>query len=555
MSILRELFVRLGLDVDAQSFAKGNLAAEGVKIGLEKVVEVARELTATFIENIASSAEYGEKMLSLGASTGIGTKSLQQLSRAAAEDGIGIDEFAHSIQLLSRQMYGVTKGSEEAKTAFSTIGVRATDAAGKLRPAEDVFVDIAGKFQGMEDGAKKTAIAMQLFGRSGAGMIEFLNRGKDELSEFFDQSVMSEDQLRAGKEVIQVQRALTESTTRLWRDAVGPLLPAIRDLLKQFLEWRKANAEIMRQNLTKFIGIGVDAIKALGKAFIGFVGVLKFFRDNWNGVMAVILSGLAAWTLANTGLVESFLAVQLEAVAAAIAAGAAWLVAAAPFIAIAGIVAGLLLLFDDLRVYASGGRSVFGDFVDGLDKFDRQLRAEGKEKPWWLEALETAVAVTKDLIKTWQEFRRVSEANAALPPGQRQSPAETAVRFAGRQILNDTVGQTPGYRQAAEYTRLNPRAPDPETTIQFGDYFNRALKWIAPNFGSSPGFLQAQALAPSVPGGRSGGGGVVANINQNFAFSPGVTPADVKREVAAGVREGIQQAAEDMGADAGYSQP
>jgi hypothetical protein len=37
----------------------------------------------------------------------------------------------------------------------------------------DLLLDVAGKFSAMENGTMKTALAMQLFGRSGATLIPF----------------------------------------------------------------------------------------------------------------------------------------------------------------------------------------------------------------------------------------------------------------------------------------------------------------------------------------------------------------------------------------------
>ena len=131
--ILRELFARLGLDVDAQSFAKGALAVEVVKAGLGKLVDKAVELAEQFVENVKGTADFAEEIEGLGQATGLGTQSLQKLGKAAAAEGIALDEFARSMILLSRTMVAAKNGGEEQSKAFHKAGVRITDAAGKLR--------------------------------------------------------------------------------------------------------------------------------------------------------------------------------------------------------------------------------------------------------------------------------------------------------------------------------------------------------------------------------------------------------------------------------------
>jgi hypothetical protein len=62
---------------------------------------------------------------------------------------------------------------------LKSLGISATDAAGKLKSADQVTLEIADKFKNMPDRVRKTALAVQLFGKSGAEMIPMLNMGGD----------------------------------------------------------------------------------------------------------------------------------------------------------------------------------------------------------------------------------------------------------------------------------------------------------------------------------------------------------------------------------------
>src|SRR5690606_41954766 len=65
-----------------------------------------------------------------------------------------------------------------ATRAFDAIGVSVTNADGSLRDTEEVMLDVADRFEKIEDGAAKAAIAQELFGRSGTNLIPFLNQGR-----------------------------------------------------------------------------------------------------------------------------------------------------------------------------------------------------------------------------------------------------------------------------------------------------------------------------------------------------------------------------------------
>lgn len=93
---------------------------------------------------------------------------------AAQQAGLSADDFARSIGLLSKNI---------AAGKVDKLGIQTRDAAGNLKPLGDLLPVIADKFKGMENGAQKNALAMQLFGRSGLALLPFLNRGSAGLGE------------------------------------------------------------------------------------------------------------------------------------------------------------------------------------------------------------------------------------------------------------------------------------------------------------------------------------------------------------------------------------
>ncbi len=84
-------------------------------------------------------------------------------------------------------MLEAAKGDGPAKV-FNALGVSVTDANGRLREGNAVFADLADRFSRMEDGSTKTALAIQIFGESGADLIPLLNAGADGLARMADES-------------------------------------------------------------------------------------------------------------------------------------------------------------------------------------------------------------------------------------------------------------------------------------------------------------------------------------------------------------------------------
>ena len=56
-------------------------------------------------------------------------------------------------------------GTGTAKNALEFLGISAEDAAGHIKNSDQIMVEVADKFANMENGAGKTAMAIDIFGK------------------------------------------------------------------------------------------------------------------------------------------------------------------------------------------------------------------------------------------------------------------------------------------------------------------------------------------------------------------------------------------------------
>lgn len=126
---------------------------------------------------VGKTIEAGDKFRDLSQRTGVSVESLARFNKAAATSGTDIDSVGKALGKLSKGMYEAAETGGATADALRTLGISATDAAGKLKSADQVTLEIANKFKAMPDGVEKTALAMQLFGKAGAEMIPMLNEG------------------------------------------------------------------------------------------------------------------------------------------------------------------------------------------------------------------------------------------------------------------------------------------------------------------------------------------------------------------------------------------
>ncbi|WP_439685107.1 hypothetical protein MNJPNG_06390 [Cupriavidus oxalaticus] len=209
---LGDLLVKLGLDLsdysrglakaqaDTDSFGKnlGSVTGEAK----EKIGEFAQ---ATVTRIAAVVAAYAGVSAILGQVKGSidGLDAIDELSERLAVNGdllqkyayqahfygVSLDEVGGAVKKLGLNMTEAAGGGKQQADLFRTLGVSVVDATGKVRDVDAVMADVMEKFAGMEDGAGKTALAVDLFGKSGANLNAWLSSGVDGLKQATEEAV------------------------------------------------------------------------------------------------------------------------------------------------------------------------------------------------------------------------------------------------------------------------------------------------------------------------------------------------------------------------------
>lgn len=113
----------------------------------------------------------------LSRETGATAKEASSLLFVTQRLGLSADEASQQFGFFSRRIAEAASSANPATTALGNLGVSVKNADGSTRDFNAVLLDTADKFRAMPDGPEKTAIALELFGRSGKDMIKVLNLG------------------------------------------------------------------------------------------------------------------------------------------------------------------------------------------------------------------------------------------------------------------------------------------------------------------------------------------------------------------------------------------
>lgn len=136
---------------------------------------------------VKGAIDHADALSKASQKAGVTVEALSRLEYAAKLSDVSLEQLTGGLQKLSKGMADAAGGKGPA-AAFKALGIAVTESNGQLRDGNAVFADIADRFSRLEDGATKTALAIQIFGKSGADMIPLLNEGADGLKRYADES-------------------------------------------------------------------------------------------------------------------------------------------------------------------------------------------------------------------------------------------------------------------------------------------------------------------------------------------------------------------------------
>jgi hypothetical protein len=177
-----------GLKKDAQVADKqaqavgdslGNKVAKGATIAGTAMVAVGATFMKVTADSLKATVEWAGGVAKLSRETGSGTEAISKLLYAGKRYGLEVTDMSKSLGIFSKKLVEANKGNNETADTFNKMGVSIKGADGKLKPFDSIFGQVAEKFKAMPNGVEKTALAMQLFGKSGKDMLPLLNQGAD----------------------------------------------------------------------------------------------------------------------------------------------------------------------------------------------------------------------------------------------------------------------------------------------------------------------------------------------------------------------------------------
>jgi len=220
-----------------------------------------------------SAANAGDEYQKMSQRVGVSVEALSSLSHAAELSGATISTVETSLKLLSKRMLDADQGLAEAKRSFEELGISVTNSGGSLRAADQVMLEIADSMKTMEDRTKATALAQELFGRSGTELLPMLSQGSEAIREMqIEAEKLGITWTQAGADsAANFNDALTRLTGSLTgaKNVIGQnLLPVMTKYIEKISIWISENKELIAQGIERFLSAFFPVLQNIAAALI-----------------------------------------------------------------------------------------------------------------------------------------------------------------------------------------------------------------------------------------------------------------------------------------------
>jgi DNA-binding phage protein len=239
---------------------------------------------------VKQSIDAADGMTKMAQKAGVSVESFSTMAYAAKLSGVEVGSLQSAMSKLSSTALDVARGTnKDAVAAFDALGISAADASGKLKSSDQIMSEVADRFVNMEDGAGKTALAIKIFGRSGADLIPMLNQGAAGLT------AMQEEARALGVEIDgsagPAAERFNDNLTRLNTVKQGfanqimkAVLPSLEGLTNHMISSAKSSNVL--ETAARSAAAGIKILMSVGAIV---TGVFKSLGEYLGGVAATLM--------------------------------------------------------------------------------------------------------------------------------------------------------------------------------------------------------------------------------------------------------------------------
>jgi len=277
----------------------------------KKMMGLGTAIVAPLMAAATKTSEFLHDLEEMSVVTGIAAESLYALSYAADQNGVSMQGLVKSMIFMHKNLFAMQKGTKSAVEAFGRLGLSAKDLAGKT--PDEQFLIIADRIASIKDPTQRAALALKVFGRSGAMLLPLLSQGSGAIRAYQDElkrlgvTVSGEDIGAAAGFYKEVKKLCWIIKNGLIQSIGSALIPMLKQWAEKMVEcvgaatrWIKENRGVV--NTVFWLGIALTtaggAFYAFGTAMIWVSKVVGLVHAGFAVIRSVLL-----WLVSPIGMV------------------------------------------------------------------------------------------------------------------------------------------------------------------------------------------------------------------------------------------------------------
>lgn len=186
---------------------------------------------------VKAAADSADALNDMAERTGVAGAALSELDYAAKMNGTTLESVETALKKVSVKATEAATGNKQAAAMFDALGISVKDAAGGLKSSDTLLQDVADVLNQVEDRTLRTALAVEVFGKSGAELIPLMENMRSSRSEAQRLGVVvgEEFQKQAADFNDNLDRMAVQS--RMFGVALGnEVLPALNRFMQEFID-------------------------------------------------------------------------------------------------------------------------------------------------------------------------------------------------------------------------------------------------------------------------------------------------------------------------------
>jgi len=179
---------------------------------------------------------------------------------------------------LNKTTYDAATGkNKDVALLYQRMGISMLNAKGKVKGVDESLEDIAEAFKRTENAATRDAMAIALFGKSGAELLPFLVKGRagitDLRAEMKKFSGLSAEHRNGLGELAESYKYLDKAGSGLSTRLSAGMAPIISKVVNRITDWIVANREFLGQAMDRRIAKIETAVRYVGMAFTAVMSI------------------------------------------------------------------------------------------------------------------------------------------------------------------------------------------------------------------------------------------------------------------------------------------